>query len=97
MENTLIQKSDLREMIPEMYYFIFMDGKWFYKERISANDQQVEWQELVADDIVIQPEEAPDFAYIAQEVQQLVEKLTDGRYTLEGLTKEMLKKIEDQG
>ena len=91
-ENRPYQYASLDGDIPEMYYYIFMDDKWYFKERISANDQHVEWQELVADDIATQVEKGPDFEYIVNEVQQLVEKLTDGKYTLEGLTKEMLKR-----
>ena len=78
--------------IPEKYYYIFMDGKWYYKERISANDQQVEWQELPPYDNASQTEIEPDFELLAEEVRRFVEEYTDGRYTLDGLTKEMLKK-----
>ena len=91
-ENRPYMFASLDGDIPEQYYFIFKEGKWFYKERISANDQPMEWLDLEVDSIAFQSEETPDFAFIVNQVQHLVEELTNGKYTLQGLTKEMLKR-----
>lgn len=79
--------------IPELFYYIFMDDKWYFMERVSANDQQAEWKELVADDIVGKPSEEIDFSLIANEIRSLVERLTDGRYTTRELTEDTLQGI----
>lgn len=78
--------------IPEQYYYIFMDGKWYYKERSSANDQPMDWKELVADETPETPAETLDFEHIAREIQALVERLTDGKYTTKELTADILKR-----
>ena len=84
--------ASLEGDIPEQYYYIFMDDKWYYKERSSANDQPMEWTELVPDEPIETSSENLDFDYIAQEIKALVEKLTDGKYTTKDFTKEMLKR-----
>ncbi len=76
--------------IPEQYYYIFMDGKWYYKERSSDNDQPMDWIELVPDAPAAPLPGDPDFEYIAREIKALVERLTDGKYTTTNLTKEIL-------
>jgi len=84
--------ASLEGDIPEQYYYIFMDDKWFYKERSSANDQPMEWQELKPGEQSGAPAEELDFEPIAREIKALVERLTAGRYTTKDLTEDILKR-----
>lgn len=84
--------ASLEGDIPEQYYYIFMDGKWYYKERTSANDQPMEWKELVPDESTDAPSDNLDFGHIAREIKALVERLTDGKYTTKDLTEDILKR-----
>ena len=83
--------ASLEGDIPELYYYIFMDGKWYYKERVSANDQPMEWIELIADETTGEVPQDIDFSLIAGEIKALVERLTDGKYTTKDLTEDILK------
>jgi len=91
-DNRPYMYASLEGDIPELFYYIFMDGRWYYKERISANDKDVEWKELVPDGMTIETEAEPDFDFISNEIRELVEKITNGKYTIQGLNKEMLKR-----
>ena len=42
--------------------------------------------------MTIETEAEPDFDFIANEIRELVEKITNGKYTIQGLNKEMLKR-----
>ena len=83
--------ASLEGDIPELYYYIFMEGKWYYKERVSANDQPMEWIELIADETTGEVPQDIDFSFIAGEIKALVERLTDGKYTTKDLTEDILK------